>query len=85
MSQKYRPDPYKFALAHDFDRKRCDDTLILCWNQGSGNNMFEEQYNKLVNEVLDICYEENSKLPFKREVRISEEIFIDFEEDQEIL
>ena len=84
MSQKYRPDPYKFALAHDFDKSRCNVTLKLCWNQGSGWHMFFGQYRKLMKDVLDICDKENSRLPFKREIRTTEEI-LDLEDYDERL
>ena len=85
MSLKFRPDPYKFALAHDFDKARCDETLVRCWNRGSGMHMFVEQYQDLVNHVLEICYEENSKLPFKRETQPTEDDLLDFMEDIDML
>jgi len=69
MSRKYRPCPKKLALAHDYDKQRCEEILKLCWKQGAGLNMFYEQYLELKRIVLEICYDQSLNLPFKREVK----------------
>ena len=83
MSRRYRPCPEKLALANDYDKQRCTESLEQCWKQGAGLNMSYEQYLSLEQAVLDICCEQHLKLQFKREIR-EVDILIDEEVDSDI-
>ena len=57
MSMKYRPCPQKLAEAHDFDDTKAKITLKQCYTRGSGWHMHTQQFNKLTEEVSQICYD----------------------------
>ena len=67
MSMKYRPCPERFAEAHDYDKDKANITLKQCYMYGSGWHMHTTQFNELVDNVLQICYD--VKHPkFKRDI-----------------
>ena len=57
MSMKNRPNTHKFAEAHNYDIVKTRLALKQCSAVGSGWHMSRQQFDALVNEVIQICYD----------------------------
>jgi hypothetical protein len=79
MSMKYRPCPERLAEAHGYDEDRAKATLKCCYMHGSGWHMHTTQFNKLVEDVSQICYEARNP-KFKRDITH----LVDTDEDMEL-
>ena len=57
MSMKNRPCAHKFADAHSYNITGAKSALKQCFTYGSGWYMYPQQFDALVSEVTQICYE----------------------------
>ena len=57
MSMKNRPSAHKFAEAHSYNITKAKSALKQCFTSGSGWYMYPQQFDVLVSEVTQICYE----------------------------
>ena len=54
---KNRPCAQKFAEVHSYNITEAKSALEQCFKFGSGWHMCSEQFEALVSEVIQICYE----------------------------
>jgi hypothetical protein len=57
MSMKNRPCAHKLAEAHSYNITNAKSALKQCLTFGSGWHMYPHQFDALVSEVTQICYE----------------------------
>jgi len=57
MSMKNRPCAQKFAESYNYDLTKAKLALKQCFTFGSGWHMYPQQFDALVNEVTQICYD----------------------------